>query len=64
MHDLLRLARSLRCDPADHSQAFRHRLGVGLAIAALILIFTAAAAVFVMDLVYPFVDPRISLEAR
>ncbi|MCB1341596.1 MAG: ABC transporter permease [Pseudooceanicola sp.] len=32
--------------------------------AALILIFTAAAAVFVMDLVYPFVDPRISLEAR
>ena len=40
MHDLLRLARSLRCDPADPGRAFRHRLGVGLAIAALILILS------------------------
>lgn len=37
MHDLLRLARSLRCDPADPGHAFRHRLGVGIAVAALIL---------------------------
>ena len=40
MHDLVRLARSLRCDPADPSQAFRYRLGVGIAIAALILILS------------------------
>ena len=40
MHDLLRLVRSLRCDPADPGQAFRHRLGVGLAIAALTLILS------------------------
>ena len=40
MHDLLRLARALRCDPADPGQAFRHRLGVGFAIAALILILS------------------------
>lgn len=40
MHDLLRLARFLRCDPADPGQAFRHRLGVGIAIAALILILS------------------------
>lgn len=40
MHDLLRLARSLRCDSSDPGQAFRHRLGVGLAIAALILILS------------------------
>lgn len=42
MHDLLRLACSLRCDPADPGQAFRHRLGVGIAIAiaALILILS------------------------
>jgi len=40
MHDLLRLARSLRCDPADPCQAFRHRLSVGIAIAALILILS------------------------
>lgn len=38
MHDFLRLARNLRCDPADPADAFRHRLGVGIAIAALILI--------------------------
>jgi hypothetical protein len=40
MNELLRLARSLRCDPADPRQAFRHRLAVGLAIAALILILS------------------------
>ncbi len=40
MHDLLRLARSLRCDPSDPGQAFSHRLGVGLAVAALILILS------------------------
>jgi hypothetical protein len=40
MNDLLRLARSLRCDPADPRQAFRHRLAVGLAVAALILILS------------------------
>ena len=40
MHDLLRLARALRCAPADPGQAFRHRLGIGIAVAALILIFS------------------------
>jgi len=40
MNDLLRLARSLRCDPADAGQAFRHRLAVGLVVAALILILS------------------------
>ena len=40
MNDLLRLARSLRCDPADLRQAFIHRLRIGLAIAALILILS------------------------
>ena len=40
MNELLRLARSLRCDPADPGQAFRHRLAVGLAVAALILILS------------------------
>lgn len=40
MNDLLRLARSLCCDPADPRQAFRHRLAVGLAVAALILILS------------------------
>ena len=40
MHDIFRLARALRCDPADPGQAFRHRLGVGIAVAALILILS------------------------
>lgn len=31
MHDLFRLARSLRCDPADPGQAFRHRVGLHIA---------------------------------
>ena len=37
MHEILRLARSLRCNPADPGQAFVHRLRIGLAVAALIL---------------------------
>jgi len=40
MNELLRLARALRCDPVDARQAFRHRLAVGLAVAALILILS------------------------
>ena len=40
MNDLLRLARALRCDPCDPGQAFRHRLGVGLAVAVLILVLS------------------------
>ncbi|WP_258551866.1 hypothetical protein [Paracoccus versutus] len=40
MNELLRLARSLRSDPADPGQAFRHRLGVGIAVAALILMLS------------------------
>ena len=40
MHDLIRLARQLRCDPANPSEAFGHRLRVGLVVAALILIFS------------------------
>jgi hypothetical protein len=40
MNELLRLARSLRCDPADPEQAFAHRLRIGLAVAALILILS------------------------
>ncbi|MFB2595907.1 hypothetical protein ACEYYB_13775 [Paracoccus sp. p4-l81] len=40
MNDLLRLARSLRCDPADPRRAFTHRLRIGIAVAALILILS------------------------
>ena len=40
MHELLRLARSIRCDPPTPVQAFAHRLRVGLAVAALILILS------------------------
>jgi len=40
MNDFLRLARALRCDPGNPGQAFRHRLGIGLAIAALILVLS------------------------
>ena len=36
VHEILRLARSLRCDPADPGQAFVHRLRNGLAVAFLI----------------------------
>ena len=40
MHELLRLARAIRCDATDPAQAFRHRLGVGLAVATLILVLS------------------------
>jgi hypothetical protein len=40
MHELFRLARSIRCEPADAGQAFVHRVRVGLAVAALILILS------------------------
>jgi hypothetical protein len=40
MHELLRFARTLRCDGTDPGQAFRHRIAVGLAVAALILILS------------------------
>jgi len=40
MNELLRLARSLRCEPSDSRQAFTHRLRIGLAVAALILILS------------------------
>jgi hypothetical protein len=40
MNELLRLARALRCDPANSWQAFAHRLRVGLMVAALILILS------------------------
>ena len=40
MNELLRLARSLRCDPGDPLQAFAHRLRIGLAVAALILVLS------------------------
>lgn len=35
MNDLIRLARALRCEPADPRAAFTHRLRIGLAVAAL-----------------------------
>jgi hypothetical protein len=38
MHDLLRRAHRLRCDSADPCRRFRHRLRIGLAVAALILL--------------------------
>lgn len=40
MNEFVRLARSLRCDSADPRQAFTHRLRIGLAVAALILILS------------------------
>ena len=40
MSELLRLARSIRCLSADPRQAFIHRLRIGLAVAALILILS------------------------
>ncbi len=40
MNELLRLACFVRCEPADPRQAFAHRLRIGLAVAALILILT------------------------
>ncbi len=40
MNDLIRFARALRCEHADPRQAFTHRLRIGLAVAALILILS------------------------
>ncbi|MFT3687789.1 hypothetical protein [Paenirhodobacter sp.] len=40
MNELLRFARTLRCDATDPGQAFGHRLRIGLAIAALIMILS------------------------
>ncbi len=40
MNELLRRARAIRCDIPDPRDAFGHRLRVGLAIAALILILS------------------------
>jgi len=40
MHELLRLARAIRCDVADPAQAFNHLLRIGLLDAALILILS------------------------
>jgi len=40
MNELIRLARALRCEPADPRAAFTHRLRIGLAVAALILILS------------------------
>ena len=40
MNDLLRRARALRCDPGDPGLAFTHRLRIGLAVAALILVLS------------------------
>jgi hypothetical protein len=40
MRELLRLAARLRCDDADPCRAFRHRLRVGLVIAALIFLLS------------------------
>ena len=34
MHELIRLARAIRCDAADPAQAFSHRLRMGLLVAA------------------------------
>ena len=41
MHELLRLARSIRCDVTDPAQAFSHRLRIGLLVTALILILSS-----------------------
>jgi hypothetical protein len=41
MHELLRFARSIRCDAADPARAFSHRLRIGLLVAALILILSS-----------------------
>jgi hypothetical protein len=40
MTDLLRLARALRLDPVNPRHAFCHRVRIGLAIAALILVLS------------------------
>jgi hypothetical protein len=40
MRELLGLAARLRCDDADPCRVFRHRMRVGLAVAALILLLS------------------------
>ncbi|WP_299912218.1 hypothetical protein [Paenirhodobacter enshiensis] len=40
MNELLRLARSIRCDTPDPQQTFSHRLRIGLVIATLILLIS------------------------
>lgn len=40
MHELLRLARSLRCDATDPQQNFGHRLRIGVLVAVLILLLS------------------------
>jgi len=40
MHELLRLARSIRCDVTEPRQAFGHRLRIGVLVAAVILILS------------------------
>jgi hypothetical protein len=40
MRELLRLAARIRCDSADPCRRFRHRLRVGVAIAAVILLLS------------------------
>jgi len=40
MHDLLRLARTLRSDTADPGQTFTHRIRIGIIVAALILLLS------------------------
>lgn len=40
MRELLRLARHVRCDSPDPAHAFAHRLRIGSAVAALILLIS------------------------
>lgn len=40
MNELLRLARSFRCDAPDPGRAFGHRIRIGLLVAALILLIS------------------------
>ncbi len=40
MNELLRLARTFRCDADDPQQAFGHRIRIGLLVAALILLIS------------------------
>ena len=40
MPELLRLARFIRCDSASPARLFAHRLRIGLAVAALILLLS------------------------
>lgn len=41
MHELLRLARAIRCDAVDPAHVFSHRLRIGLLVAALILVLSS-----------------------